>query len=61
MLRDFVNTVWKGNIDSTKAVIITLLTADDVAFLLSSAEAVVAEIAMEGKDLGKGMNGGMDG
>lgn len=59
VLRDFVNIVWKGNTGSTKAIITALMMADEVAFLLSTTEAVVAEILAEGKDPGMGVNGGM--
>lgn len=35
------------------------MMADEVAFLLSTTEAVVAEILAEGKDPEMGVNGGM--
>uniref|UniRef100_A0A2I2ZGH9 60 kDa heat shock protein, mitochondrial n=1 Tax=Gorilla gorilla gorilla TaxID=9595 RepID=A0A2I2ZGH9_GORGO len=67
MVRDFVNMVEKGIIDTTKVVRTALLDASGVASLLTTAEVVVTEIPKEEKDpgmgamdgMGSGMGGGM--
>uniref|UniRef100_A0A2R9B512 60 kDa heat shock protein, mitochondrial n=1 Tax=Pan paniscus TaxID=9597 RepID=A0A2R9B512_PANPA len=61
MVRDFVNMVEKGIIDTTKVVRTALLNASGVASLLTTAEVVVTEISKEEKDPGMGAMDGMGG